>query len=143
MTDSSNSTGYLLQQVATALTRHSDQVLQDRLNISYSQLKIMLVLQESSGLRQKDIASSLGQTEASVSRQLKLMSDERLVKIALNSNNKREHIVVVTKKGDRLTSKAMIILNNYHLPMFRQLSQEQALSLQDSLKLMHEFLLNR
>ena len=60
--------GYLLQHTATILMRQSDQVLQERLGIGMSQLKLLMMLQNSPNVQQRKLAECLGQTEASISR---------------------------------------------------------------------------
>jgi DNA-binding MarR family transcriptional regulator len=57
-----NSLGYLLNHIAFVMARQSDQVLQERLGIGFSQFKIMMVLSHKPHIQQKEIADKLGQT---------------------------------------------------------------------------------
>ncbi len=120
-----NSIGFGLLQVAAIMTHHADQTLQNNLNFGYSQYKILSVIIEDGRYRQVDVAGILGQTEASISRQIKLMEDDELVKIKLNTNNRREHLVRVTLKGARRYEKATRVLNQLFQPMFNTLSETQ------------------
>jgi len=117
----SNNIGYLLQHTAGTLARQSDQILLERLGVGMSQFKILMVLQSTPGVQQKHIAENLGQTEASISRQIKLMHQEGLLQTRINQANRREHITTLTPKGDRLTEEAMNILNQYHVPMWESI----------------------
>ena len=69
----SNNTGFVLQRLAFLLSKQSDQVLQEQLGIGFSQFKILMVLGWNPSVRQRHIAEKLEQTEAAVSRQLKLL----------------------------------------------------------------------
>ncbi len=133
-----NNIGYLLNHLAFMLGRQSDQVLQDRLGIGFSQFKIMMVLRWNPSIQQKQIADRLGQTEASISRQIKLLHDGGLLGTRISAQNKREHITTLTTKGEKLTEKAMEVLNNYHSPTFDTLSEKEKQNLVDTLNKMHD-----
>lgn len=132
-----NNTGYLLQHVASSMARQSDQVLQERLGVGFSQFKILMVLENNPSAQQRHIAASLGQTEASISRQIKLMHEQGLLQTATNPRNRREHITTLTGKGTRLADEAMNVLNSYHAPMFAELSDKQQRQLVELLTIMH------
>lgn len=100
--ENANDLGRQLQHVAALLAKQADQVLQEQLGIGYAQLKLLLSLQSQPYLKQKDIAADLGQTEASISRQVKLMIDQGLLHVTINPRNRREHLTQVTTKGLKL-----------------------------------------
>lgn len=133
----SNNIGFLLNHLAFVLGRHSDQVLLEQLGIGFSQFKIMLVLKWKPQIRQKQIADDLRQTEASISRQIRLLNKKGLLASHLSSANKRVHITSLTSKGERLTERAIQILNDYHAPTFASLSPKQRKSLIEALTAMH------
>lgn len=87
---------------------------------------------------QRQIATKLGQTEASISRQIKLLADQGLLTNEVSPSNRRQHIIRLTIKGQRLTEKAMEILNNYHAPIFARLSERQQEQLRELLSMMHD-----
>lgn len=130
--------GYLLHHLAFVLDRQSDQVLQEQLGIGFSQFKILMVLKWNPSVQQKLVADNLGQTEASVSRQIKLLKSKGLLARKPSSKNKREHITALTAKGEHLTEAALEILNKYHLPIFTRLSEKQRTEILDSLAIMHD-----
>jgi len=121
--------GYLLHHVSSVLDRHSDQVLMERYGIGFSQFKILMVLLESEGKTQNQVASKLGQTEASISRQVKIMKEKKLITIEQTKNNKRSKHIFLTNKGDALTKKSLQTLNDYHSPMFESLNEKERASL--------------
>lgn len=132
-----NNLGYLLQHVASLLSKQSEQILQERLGIGFSQFKILRVLQANPHIKQREIAHNLGQTEASISRQVKLMLDDGLLKTSVSPNNRRAHITVPTPKGLKLTEAAMDTLAHYHAPTFESLSEKQRNQLRDMLETIH------
>ncbi len=133
-----NNLGYLLNHLAFVMARQSDQVLQERLGIGFSQFKIMMVLSHKPHIQQKEIADKLGQTEASISRQIKLLTEQGLLQSAKRPENRREHITTLTPKGDRYTDEAVDILNTYHAPVFEHLSEKERAALTQSLQAMHQ-----
>lgn len=135
----SNNIGYLMQRLSFLLNRQSDQILQEQLGLGFSQFKILMVLGWDPNIGQKHIADKLGQTEAGISRQIKLLKDMGFLVSEINPDNRREHITVPTLKGQRITEKALEILNSYHEPMFERLSEKQRERLLESLTIMHEY----
>ena len=136
-TSSTGNIGFLIQHLAATLVQQNDQMLQEQLGIGFSQFKLLMVLQRKPHIQQKQIADILGQTEASISRQVKLLHDKDLLQTTVSPQNRREHITTLTPKGLRYTEEAVRILNNFHQPMFEQLSDKQQQQLVDSLMIMH------
>ena len=134
-----NNIGYLLQHVSSVLAKQSDQALQERLGIGFSQFKILMVLQWNPHTQQRQIAEALGQTEASISRQIKLMLDRGWLQITVSPKNRREHITTPTAKGIRMTEEAREVLNEYHNPMFRNLTDKQIEQVLEGLVIMHRY----
>lgn len=131
--------GYLLQHLAFTMSRQSDQTLQERLGIGFSQFKILMVLDKSPYIQQRQIADALGQTEASISRQIKLMMERGLLQSSPRAGNRREHVITPTTKGLRLLEESMVTLNSYHGPMFDRLNQKQRQQLIEALSTMHVY----
>lgn len=132
-----NNLGYLMQHVASLLSKQSEQILQERLGIGFSQFKILRVLQTNPQLKQREIAHNLGQTEASISRQVKLMLDDGLLRTTINPKNRRAHITVPTAKGLKLTEAAMDALAQYHAPTFEALNEKEREQLRSILETIH------
>lgn len=133
-----NNIGYLLQHLAFTMSRQNDQLLQEHLGIGFSQFKILMVLARNPYIQQRDIADALGQTEASISRQIKLMHDQGLLQTQISPENRRRHLTTPTAKGTRFTDEALKVLNTYHGPMFEQLNEKQQQQLLEILARMHE-----
>ncbi len=135
-----NNIGFLLQRLSFMLARQNDQVLQEQLGIGFSQFKILMMLNWHTDVQQRQIADKLGQTEASISRQIKLLEERNFITVTINKDNKREHITRLTTKGMRTIEKAFEVLNNYHAPMFEQLSEKQQQQLRETLNIMFNYI---
>ena len=118
------STGYLLNRLAFSLARQSDQILLERLGIGMSQYIIMHILQQQPSIQQRVIATQLGQTEASISRQMKILANQSLLEVRTNPANRREHVIILTLKGERIIDEAHQILDTFHKSVFEQIGDK-------------------
>lgn len=135
--DINNNLGYLLHHLGTALDRQSDLLLQDKFGLGFSQFKIMLALKQKDGVQQKQIAHTLGQTEASISRQIKLLVNMGLVSSKKNNENRRQAITTLTAKGSHVTAQAVASLETHYSPLFSQLSPAQLEAFQRVVGILH------
>jgi DNA-binding MarR family transcriptional regulator len=133
----SEAISYYLQHLAVLLGRQSDQVLQEQLGIGISQYRILQALQTNPSVQQKQLASLLGQTEASVSRQIKLMQGRGMLEAQVNPQNRREHLTTLQPKGERLLAAGAQVLVQYHEPGFVGLNQKEQAKLSELLEQLH------
>lgn len=129
---------YLLQHVASVLERQSDQVLLERLGIGMAQYRIMVLLQETPETEQRRLADSLGQTEASISRQMKLLAEKGMVLSVVDPQERRRHVATLTPKGHKVTNAARDVLGQYHEPVANNLTDKQKVQLREIMPLLHE-----
>lgn len=129
--------GYVLHHLSTVLLRQSDQMLQERLDIGYAQYKILAILQHNPKVQQRRIANRLGQTEASISRQIKLLESFGMLSSVRNPQNRREHITRLTAKGGAVVEAAQKVLDDYQEPLFSSLSDKQCRQLNDAMRVLH------
>ncbi len=120
-----NSISLLVQSVATLLHKQADQALQEQLGIGMAQFRILKIVQANPRLLQRHIADALGQTEASISRQVKILHDKQLLAMRLNPKNHREHITTLTPKGFQITEAALEVLQNSQSPFLEGFSEKQ------------------
>jgi DNA-binding MarR family transcriptional regulator len=132
-----NNLGYLIQHLAAVMGRQSDQVLQEQLGIGLSQFKILMVLEWNPRVQQKAIADSLGQTEASISRQIKLLKSKKLLMTKQDPQNRRRHITVPTTLGMQITEAATAIMRRSFGPEFSSIGDDQLMQLITGLQKLH------
>ncbi len=133
-----NNLSYLIQHLAAVIGRQSDQVLQEQLGIGLSQYKILMVLEWNPRVQQRSIADALGQTEASVSRQIRLLKAKKLLLTKQDPDNRRKHITVPTPLGMQLTEAAADILHRNFGRDFTNLGDDQLLQLVTGLQRLHK-----
>jgi DNA-binding MarR family transcriptional regulator len=132
-----NTIGYLLQHLAMMLHRQCDQMLQERLGIGMAQYRILTMLQMRPGAQQRKVADCLGQTEASVSRQVKVLHDKGMLVTRVNPKERREHITELTSKGVKLCETACEALADYYKPMLDEFGEKQRQALIETLSAVH------
>jgi DNA-binding MarR family transcriptional regulator len=120
-----NAISFRIQHVASLLLKESDQVLQEQLGIGMSQLRIMRILQRNPHMLQRQIAKMLNQTEASISRQVKLLYSKQLLTTHLNPKDRREHMTILTSKGLRIIEAALEVLELFQAPLVSDFSEKQ------------------
>jgi DNA-binding MarR family transcriptional regulator len=96
-----------------------------------------MMLQKSPNVQQRKLAECLGQTEASISRQIKLLCEKGMMTIKVNPKSRREHITVLTPRGNKMTDAASEVLEQYHGPILDQLSEKQRQQLIETLTTIH------
>lgn len=131
--------GSLLHKVSVALDRTSDQVLQERLGIGLAQFRVLLFLLQNDGAKQAAIAENLSQTEASISRQVKILQEKKLAVVRRNVSSRRDRLVFLTQKGAATSQRSLIILNEYHAPMFDNIGQKQQEELVKTLQIINGY----
>jgi DNA-binding MarR family transcriptional regulator len=132
-----NNLSYIIHHLAAVMGKQSDQVLQEQLGIGLSQFKILMVLEWNPRVQQKAVADSLGQTEASVSRQIKLLKAKGLLISRTDPNNKRKHITAPTPLGMQVTEAASNIMRRSFGPEFASLGEDQIMQLVSGLQKLH------
>ena len=128
---------YLLQHVASVLDRQLDQVMQEQLGIGQAQFRILHMLKTRHELTQRNLADHVGQTEASISRQTKMLLEKGLVVSRVNPRSRREHVTVITPKGLKITDAAQAITANYTKPFFDGIPEKQQKLLTELLVTLH------
>jgi DNA-binding MarR family transcriptional regulator len=132
-----NNLGYLVQHLAAVMGKQGDQMLQEQLGIGYSQFKILMVLEWNPRVQQRTIAESLGQTEASISRQIKLLQRKGLLVAKPDPQNRRKHITTPTTLGMQMTEAATAIIRRSFGPEYAAMGEDQLLQLLTGLQRLH------
>lgn len=109
---------YILQQ-------SSDEILLDKAGVGLSQARILSTLHSSSARSQRSVAVELGQTEANVSRQLRQMKKQGLVKVTKTKKDARQRDVILTSKGKNAYKKAEQLLKKQQGNLLRLLSSSE------------------
>jgi DNA-binding MarR family transcriptional regulator len=138
--DSANKLSYLVQHLAAVMGKQTDQVLQEQLGIGVSQYKILMVLEWNPRVQQRTIASSLGQTEASISRQIKLLTAKGLLIVKRDPQNRRKHLTAPTTLGMQITEAASAIMRRSFGPEYVAMGDDQLAELLKNLQNLHQII---
>lgn len=130
--------GLLLHSVSSTIDEQANALLLERLDIGLAQYKVLAVL-ASGALPQRSIAASLGQTEASISRQINIMTDVNMVSRKISPHDRRQHVISLNAKGSKKLTQASQVLNNHFSRIFGGLSYNEQESLHKILQKMHLF----
>ncbi len=112
----------------------SDDLLQSKFKLGTTQFKIVWVLKKNpAGVDQQTIATWLGQTESAISRQMKSMEEIGLIENRVVPENRRQHLVRLTKKGQAFAAQAMQTIEKEQGEVFTALSKKERIELVDLL----------
>jgi DNA-binding MarR family transcriptional regulator len=121
--------GILFHKIGAVMERYSDTLLFDAYGLGFSQFKLMYVLQMQSGMQQKEIALALGQTEASISRQIGLLKSAGMITVELGVDDKKKHLITLSTKGQQSVADAMLLLNEHYEPILSSLGSDEQMRL--------------
>jgi DNA-binding MarR family transcriptional regulator len=113
------------------LQQSADELLLSGSGVGLSQTRILAALDKSVPHSQRQVAVGLGQTEANVSRQLKVMKRQGLVNVTKNKKDHRQRDVSLTPKGFRLYAKAELVLKHHEKSLLSTMSRNEARDFQD------------
>jgi DNA-binding MarR family transcriptional regulator len=123
----------LLHYLSALLLAQAEQALQEQLGIGLSQYRIMAALEEDPHIQQRQIATTLNQTEAAVSRQVKLLIKQGFIVSTINPKNRRAHITTLTTKGLRFSDTAHSIFIKTNETVLSKLDDKQQKTLEEFL----------
>lgn len=132
-----NTVEYLLQHLAATINRQIDQAMQEKIGIGLAQFKILQSLESNPAVRQYQIAAALGQTEASVSRQVKLLIDKGLLTSQISPKDRRERINVPTAKGLKMVGASDTAMRQYIDARFAGIGDKRQKQLVELLSILH------
>lgn len=130
--------GSRLHHLVSLMSHESDQLLLEQLGIGLAQYKILRVVNEHPHIQQRAIANELGQTEASISRQVKILQGKLMLVTRVNPHNHREHLTDLTERGLRTVVAADAILGKYHSAVTAKLNTKQLQTLNNLLDAIHD-----
>ncbi len=115
---------YNLHKVVFLMDKLGDKVLQEHLNLSFSQFRIIMAI-SNNAVSQKDIADYWEMTEAAVSRQVEGLLNDTMIKRVENPVNRRENILSLTKKGETYLEKSFFVLDKAYESIYEHLDERE------------------
>lgn len=95
---------------ANLAEKEIERVLLSEVGISYSQSMILDFIYNHPEISQREVAMERGITPAAVSRHLEVLEELGFIERKDRKENKREHIVIITRRGEDVVSNAEVLL---------------------------------
>lgn len=89
-----------IHQLAFTLEKRADEMLKQQTSIGFAQYKVLAAVARNNLAKQNVIAELLNQTEASISRQVKILERKSLLHIGTVMGNRRARELVLTEMGE-------------------------------------------
>jgi DNA-binding MarR family transcriptional regulator len=124
-TDKSSSPTALHHLTFILQHRYDDHLL-SRVGVGFAHTRIMEVLDNTVPRSQRQLATWLGQTEANISRQIRLMKKQGIVRITKNKKDARQRDVTLTDKGAKKLDAAQKILHQQQHELMQMLGTRGA-----------------
>ena len=117
-----------IHKLAFLLEKRADEKLKNQLDIGFAQYKVLEAINQNSLAKQNTVAELLDQTEASISRQIKILQNKGLITANTVMGNKRARELNLTVVGQDIVRQAEQVLDVTQAQIFGGLSyQEQRL----------------
>ena len=100
-----------IHKLAFLLEKRADEALKDQLGIGFAQYKVLEAINQNKLAKQNLIAELLDQTEASVSRQIKILHKKGLIIVGSVMGNKRAKELSLTRVGEDIVRQAEELLD--------------------------------
>lgn len=100
-----------IHQLAFLLEKRADESLKEQIDIGFAQYKVLEAINQNALSKQNEVARMLDQTEASVTRQIKLLQKKGLIKVVPVQGNLRARELSLTAVGEELISQAQEVLD--------------------------------
>ena len=112
MVDRLEQPAYALHALVTVLDRAADEILKDRLGITYNRFLTLVTLQRLGSATQRELATELGVSEPSVSRALPILAEAGYVSVTTTAGEGNRRQVELTAAGDKLVNEAADLLED-------------------------------
>ncbi len=117
-----------IHRLAFLLEKRSDDVLKEQLDIGFAQYKVLEAINQNALAKQNMLAVMLDQTEASISRQIKILQKKGLITVVSVMGNKRAKELSLTRVGEGIVNEAQSLIDISQAQIIGGLSyQEQRL----------------
>ncbi len=115
-----------------------DRLLDEALHVGFSQSMILLYVKKNPRVSQRHISHDRDITPAAVSRHIEALVQKGYILQKDNTENKREHILEVSDRGEELVEEMITLMNDELDRVFNTINQQEM----DEIDLLFNKLLN-
>ncbi len=120
-----------IHNLAFLLEKRADESLKTQLDIGFAQYKVLEAINQHMLAKQNTIAKLLDQTEASISRQIKILQKKGLITAVEVMGNKRARELSLTHIGEEIVSQSEEVLDVTQAQVIGGLSYQEQKLFQD------------
>jgi DNA-binding MarR family transcriptional regulator len=104
--------------------KKADELLREHFDLGFAQYKVLEAIGRNTNAKQNTIADLLDQTEASISRQIKILSRRKLISVDAVMGNKRARELNVMPQGEEQLRLCRERLDVLYARVFAGVSEE-------------------
>lgn len=120
-----------IHKLAFLLEKRADESLKSQLDIGFAQYKVLEAINQNMLAKQNLVAKLLDQTEASISRQIKILQKKGMITVTTVMGNKRAKELALTVVGEEIVSQAEELLDLTQAQVIGGLSYQEHRLFQD------------
>jgi DNA-binding MarR family transcriptional regulator len=122
-----------IHRLSFFLEKKADESLKEQLGVGFAQYKVLEAINQNALARQNMVANMLDQTEASISRQIKILQAKGLISVSLVMGNKRARELSLTRVGEEIVGSASNVLDVMQSQIMDGFSYQDQMILQELL----------
>lgn len=119
-----------IHSLAFILEKRADEALQEQVGIRFAQFKVLEAIGRNAHTRQNVVADLLDQTEASISRQIKLLEKRKLISVGIVMGNKRARELDLSEEGEKILRQSRDVLDVMQARLTGDLSSDEQMFFQ-------------
>jgi DNA-binding MarR family transcriptional regulator len=120
MVDRLKQPAYALHALVSVLDRAADQILQERLGLTFNRFLTLLTLQRLGMATQRELAAELGVSEPSVSRSVPALTEAGFLTVTSVTGEGNRRRVELTAVGEKLVNEAADVLEDAFAQVMKQ-----------------------
>lgn len=133
--DFNQSLSFQLHHVVKLMGYRANQILEQKLEITFSQFRVLMVVSDMTQPSQREVATCLDVTAAAVSRHIDGLCDRGLILKQQKPDNRREHVLALTQKGAQKIQLARTLLHeSFDAFVTEKLSDKEIAQLHSSIQ---------
>jgi DNA-binding MarR family transcriptional regulator len=117
-------TGYLIHRTDVKLMNYFKQKLKPY-GMTPVRWSIISVLDTQKGITQKELAEAIDKKQTTIVEMIYAMEEKGLIKRTFSEQDRRSHYLFLTEKGEELKKNLSPLVEDAHLFVTRQLSDEE------------------
>jgi DNA-binding MarR family transcriptional regulator len=126
MSETQYSTAILLGEVNFKIGKKTHQrIVEHDINLTAEQFGVLYILSQKKDTIQSDLAEWAGKDKSAVMRHLDALEGKKLLVRVNDNSDRRRKILVITKAGQHILDKALVVLNEVFQEVTQSIPEEK------------------